>query len=531
MLSSVLIWLIGAMAIGFLFVILGWRGRRLNAHPVCRQCAFDLSGCPDGTITCPECGAGLKRSGAIRIGQRRRMPLVMTLGGLLIAFPAAAIATTAAAMLTGTDLNTYKPIGILLWEARRSDAARSAAIATELLSRYTAKKIGEQQVKTVMTAALNYQGDISRPWATEWGDLIEAGISDSKLTEDEQARFRAQAAVLEWKIRPRVNKDDPIPVIGTVKETRIGSTSMLMGMVWHASAAIGEQKLSRASRKQGILGLMTPGSPQLGWIQLHGTKSRMGVAGASGDIKLLLDSQGIRLGRHVINLAVTMETKSQAMMQTIHWNQKGEAPDSRRHEATLAFELVESGGIEVVDPSPELQEKMELQFQPMQVWVHTYDTGTFMGSQTSGQVHFSIDGSPMAAAFDVIWKSGEREWPLGRFSTGSSADPELHTTYGVGAQNQRYASSNLTGFDVSKVDVILRPNPAAALCTLDVEKIYGGEIVYKDVEVIDPSRGTTRTGWRVSGSSSSTRSKVEPASDAQSKSRLMKSIYDALTFR
>ncbi|HYO10382.1 MAG TPA: hypothetical protein VER17_15540 [Tepidisphaeraceae bacterium] len=49
-----------AVATGALvLLVLGMRGRRVDDHPVCRRCGFDLVGPPGGTATCSECGADL----------------------------------------------------------------------------------------------------------------------------------------------------------------------------------------------------------------------------------------------------------------------------------------------------------------------------------------------------------------------------------------------------------------------------------------------------------------------------------------
>ena len=48
--------LMGGVVLGLVLVALGWRGKRLNDHPICRSCRFDLDGTlPDGT----EAGQGL----------------------------------------------------------------------------------------------------------------------------------------------------------------------------------------------------------------------------------------------------------------------------------------------------------------------------------------------------------------------------------------------------------------------------------------------------------------------------------------
>lgn len=64
--------LLAALIFGVALLLLGLRGRRMDRSPVCRDCGFDLAGIlPDGK-TCPECGSGLNRAKAVRIGRRER---------------------------------------------------------------------------------------------------------------------------------------------------------------------------------------------------------------------------------------------------------------------------------------------------------------------------------------------------------------------------------------------------------------------------------------------------------------------------
>src|SRR3954471_21620248 len=69
-----------------------WRGRRVDDHPVCRKCGFDLFGRPAGAAAvCAECGADLSRRRAMRVGNRVRrrrlmalaIPLLLAAGGWL----------------------------------------------------------------------------------------------------------------------------------------------------------------------------------------------------------------------------------------------------------------------------------------------------------------------------------------------------------------------------------------------------------------------------------------------------------------
>ena len=64
---------------GLCLTLLGLRGRRVDAHPLCRRCGFDLTGNPDAAI-CNECGADLTRPRAVEVGHRARRRLPLTLG-------------------------------------------------------------------------------------------------------------------------------------------------------------------------------------------------------------------------------------------------------------------------------------------------------------------------------------------------------------------------------------------------------------------------------------------------------------------
>lgn len=49
---------IGLAALGLALFWRGWRGRRIDNHPWCRKCRFDLKGLWPGAARCPECGLG-----------------------------------------------------------------------------------------------------------------------------------------------------------------------------------------------------------------------------------------------------------------------------------------------------------------------------------------------------------------------------------------------------------------------------------------------------------------------------------------
>jgi hypothetical protein len=472
------LWLLGAVAVGVVLLLVGWRGKRINDHPVCRQCRFDLLGTPEGTITCPECGAGLKRPGSTRIGQRRKRPLCLGVGALAVLLPALAIGTAGFAMLTGQDAHRWLPLGALLWESRHADATRQQQIGAEVLKRYTAKALSPDQVDAAVDAALEIQGNASRPWAVEWGDLIEAVKSDGKLSDARQHRYQNQAAVLEWKARPTISEDDPLPIVVKLKEARIGAAAALQASVTLSSATVDGKLASRASQSQWA-GLPMFMNPNLGWFQMFGKNNRFGWSAPFGEAKLLLDpSEKLTPGRHVAKVKIAIQTNPQTF-GTVAWpNPNKTDVNVRWDEHEVAFDVAAGrAGVELVEPSAGDKKKMEQLLEASNLQVYKYGPG----QPPVAQAQFNVDGKPMDGAFDVILRSGEREWPLGSFTTGTSASGD--PGFGPGMETQRLASGPVPGFKAGKVDLVLRPSPKAAAATLDVVRMYNAEIVYKDLEV------------------------------------------------
>ena len=74
------------LALGVAVLVRGLRGRRVDDHPICRKCGFDLVGRPAGSDRCPECGADLTRTHAIRDGRHIRQRGLIATGSFLILF-------------------------------------------------------------------------------------------------------------------------------------------------------------------------------------------------------------------------------------------------------------------------------------------------------------------------------------------------------------------------------------------------------------------------------------------------------------
>lgn len=485
---SVLLWLLGAIVFGALVLVWGLRGKRLNSHPVCRQCRFDLSGQPEGTITCPECGAGLKREGSIRIGQRRKRPFAIGLGCLAIILPLLMIGTIVFALVSGQDLNTYKPIGLLSWEARRAGAAQSKLIAAELHRRIQNKAIDPGSYDRIVQAALAYQEDEQRPWATEWGDIIEQADVEGKLSKDDLGRYRRQAAVLQFDARPRVSSTDSVPVLVTLKEARIGSAAALWGTCLLDSLKIGTQAATRAPRSiPGMdVDLAWPGlhrvesSPQLGFFQAYGPKNTMGWQSSFGHAGLLAHiPKGTNPGPTRVDLTVGLKLVEQARGSYQWPSSMKNDPGFRKYSGSVPVEILAPGltSVEVVSPDPELEKKLRTLLEPSGGTAYSFAHN--QGMQVSFIVN--ISGRPIDFAFDVVMKADGKQWKLSPLTSGRLPQDQLYQPQSQDTSRQVYGDAR--GLKSSTVEIILKPSELLAAQTIETTRIYGGEIVFKDVEV------------------------------------------------
>lgn len=223
--------LLAALA-GVVLFWLGVRGRRLNTHPACRRCGFDLLGVFPGGANCPECGAPLGARRAVRAGVRQRQRSLMTIGGGLLAVVALAIATGVWFMFAGPSLNAYKPAYFLVLEGRHADAVMSREAAKELLARQSDGSLSDRQTAWAVSGALALQADTGSVWVGEWGDLVERARAAGKVSDADYERFLRQSAVLALVARPSAARGETIPLaIGVVEWRRANTPALDLG-VW-----------------------------------------------------------------------------------------------------------------------------------------------------------------------------------------------------------------------------------------------------------------------------------------------------------
>jgi hypothetical protein len=202
---------VGATAISLLLLRRALKGRRVDDHPVCAKCRYDLFGL-SAPATCPECGADLARPRAIDIGRRTPRPLVVytALATLLLSLAALAFWTRTTYQVFSLDTN--KPTWWLMHRIDdRNSPIRDAAV-TELRRRLQFAKLAPAQIDKIADRALTLQADDKTPWQPIWGAFLESARDTNKLDEARWQRYLRQAIPLAVADhRKVVRRGDPIP--------------------------------------------------------------------------------------------------------------------------------------------------------------------------------------------------------------------------------------------------------------------------------------------------------------------------------
>jgi len=203
-----------------------WRGKRINDHPICRRCGFDLVGNAKAD-TCPECGATLTRKSAIRRGERRQRKrwLAVAIAVLLLSISGGALKLWST--LGNAAAQRWLPVAVLRWEAHRDGTQMVAAALHELDRRLNAGQLSKQQTAVVADDALAAQANRKRPWDSAWASFIEDAHDQGVLTK---ARWRAYgknllSRPLKLLVRARVQQGNPLEVAVKYGPARMAGTN------------------------------------------------------------------------------------------------------------------------------------------------------------------------------------------------------------------------------------------------------------------------------------------------------------------
>ena len=269
------------LILGVLLILLGRRGRKINNHPQCTWCGFDLVGVYPGAVTCPECGAGLARTHGqkpVRQGVRIRQPIIIATGLALVLIAAAPLGLFTYAAITGTPIAKHLPLRGLEIMANLGTQTRADEAAAELTDRLLKKSLNAEQSKRAVALVLAYQADANRPWTRPWADLLERVNLNALLTPEQSNQVIINAINPTMAARPTAARRRIAVVEITPGTTRLATNQQLNTQFTLSNWRInGIQQPNIESTGLSMLGATPPRVlTQLsdnGWWQLAGPVS------------------------------------------------------------------------------------------------------------------------------------------------------------------------------------------------------------------------------------------------------------------
>lgn len=426
--------LVAGGALGLLLLVLGLRGRRVNDHPHCRRCRFDLFALGDGTRVCPECGSDCSQPRAVRIGTRHRRPGIAAVGAVIVLLVVTTGATMAWGRLAGFDWNTVKPVWLLVHEAGHDDASIRQAALDELFKRQRAGGLSRAAELQVYGVLLDLQANPAIPWDDAWGRyLFDAGVA-GHIDRVSFERFLENAAVFTLDMR---------------SPARTGSEQM----VW----------LRFESRGPDYTGLRTRvvrTSFQIGdteYVRRSAGFGEMAFPGSGGSAN-----------------TITLTNPPGTYPVTARWQMTVIDGDSELHTWTV----VRTATIEITDESgdpitriaaTDLIDEIRAGITVHGVRIHAPDSRGRRYVEST----VNLKSLPVNVAFDVYWRINDREWRVGQAAVAA------HQTHGFG---QHMRIDDLPA-DVNDVTIVLRASEDAARRTTDLTEIWDGEIVIDKIPV------------------------------------------------
>jgi len=478
--ALILLALIAALFAGVLLIWFGLRGRRMNRDPVCRDCGFNLaslrlpemhgiatpvlagaSAASITVVTCPECGAGLKRAKAVRIGERKRMLWLSIVGVLVIVGCVGATAPIGFALLTGRGMHAKLPLGLLLYIARGGDGALAAELETRLLG----NSLDKEQVGAIARKAVALQGDWDGEWSPKWGDVFEAAIGSGSVPEELIAEWNRQSIRLGILPREVINPGDPLPLRIVVKEKRIHPSGRMNARVLFDSMTVG-----------GVPGtFIAPleGSSGEAYISAAGSKSGWGG-----------DGQGRAMVRVPSTIALGMQPIEMKFRVT-DYQQKVEPSAVLTARAEVRIANADDPSVRAIPATLATREQVWTYLKPTKAqialagWSQSGD-GPIIPTMWRYQDEWHAKDLPPVDLAMSIWivDAEGAEKRLGEICTSVwGMGPQLNK--GISVEGSISQAPALAG----KATIIFRPEAAIAMRSPVVREYFGEEIRFDDVPI------------------------------------------------
>lgn len=440
------------LGLGCLFLLRwAWRGRRVDDHPLCRRCGFDLTGRVKGPERCSECGADLIERGSIVVGRRERRWGWVGAALLVLLLEVGFGVTAGVVTIRQVDLTPWKPTSWLVGDVSSAQPMTQNAAWAELNRRIIAPGARVPEFVAAVDRMLAIQADPKAKWDARMGDFIEALKAAGLVDEERYLRYVKQIPQYSVFCRQTVQRGEGV-AYRVERTIRRGSRNR-----WFA----------KERTELLVNGVIAPplvfvpyGSP----LDVDAVGTRSGVFKTKDDpFKDLQDGEQqvtIRLTHEIFETnANTGRPRGNSVVVSVE-------------DKPATIRLVQPG----VDRAEAIQalgleEAMRAAFGPFG-----------MLREPSGKrliVRFKVSTLPADCAYDVLMILPEREVKLG----------DLTLPKGRVGVTSFYTFTTDRPLDLpDAVELYFRPNPDLLRRTVDLHQYADVELRYPGVPTSRPSR-------------------------------------------
>jgi len=452
--------------IGFVLLIRGIRGRLELSEPVCAKCRYDLRAhilsqvLTEMPAACPECGSDLRKPRSVRFGQFRKSPRMIRWGACVLAIPLMFVAATFTQEMMGIRWSDWEPDNWII--ARLDRTADTPGDWNKLEQRFRRGALSQSEIEAAIDKLINHVlTRKNRNAPLTWADQFLQPVEASGAVSPEQIGRLCEAFYGE----------DP-----TIKlPARIRAGSTLSFFIWMTQHWNLPGKRSVAALRQVRL---NNGDILLARSNEDNDRSRPpNPAFLSTDRSTTITgtiSDPIGPGRYEITFVIDFGVFKEPVSFRADRGKPGQK--SQWPVAVHTWTTEVTVPLIVLDKNETI---ISLVTDPA-LKPATPTVSQFRLLPANGKSQLSLDlpaisteSVPVPLSFDVIVRIDGNEHTLGRIISQS----------GPFESNLQSNPFNTPPADIHSADIILRPNPRHVESDPEINRIWGEEIILKDVHL------------------------------------------------
>jgi hypothetical protein len=399
------------------------------------------------------------------------MPLL--LGAAMLGLEILAGGVVLVSVWQGSGLIAYMPDWLLLLEGQTASGAAQDAAIKELADRYENDRLTASLGATLVQNALSAQAS-TRPWRTGWADIIESARAKGQLTQEQCAQYFRNIVSPVPVVRAKVRVGDRVPIGLKFPFSRLGTGTNFLLYADLDVARIGEDERLDTGRD-----VMSGEMDNMVFL------SGAWTAG---------DGMAVRQLRRHRSPPGDYTLKTRWHLRVMPPNASGMSyfPGSRPKKDPSALAEWDLECESPLKITPADQDTLEMLSDPkVAEQVRAAAQVGVQGMRYTGQemrvlvpnVYFK--DPPVDLAYTVTVRQGNHEWPGHSMTTSKTVG-----TFG-------WVNEPVSGLNEDEpVDVLVKPDPDAARDTIDLFRIFDGELVFSGVNIKwqDVNTGVTASG-------------------------------------